>query len=142
MPRSRAPVPRVKHGRGSKKRQPEHPREPTTPHLPIPPLPVSPSQTTSQVEPIGSRLERVNSMDLPELQRLVEDGFQPDNIDLQEDIILCAMRRLLKGREPRYQQVRSLRRLVYRLGDTMLIAKTGFGKTIIFQAYSRKLKLS
>jgi superfamily II DNA helicase RecQ len=46
------------------------------------------------------------------------------------------MRRLLKGREPRYQQVRSLRRLVYRLGDTILIAKTGFGKTIIFQAYS------
>ena len=71
-----------------------------------------------------------------DLQRLVEDGFQPDNIDLQEDIILCAMRRLLKGREPRYQQVLSLCRLVYRLGDTILIAKTGFGKTIIFQAYS------
>jgi hypothetical protein len=43
---------------------------------------LSPSQ---QIEPIGSRLERVNSMDLSELQRLVEDGFQPDNIDLQED---------------------------------------------------------
>ena len=90
----------------------------------------------SQPEAIRSRLESVNSMDLNELQRLVEEGFQPDNIDLQEDIILRAMKRLLMGREPRYQQVRSLRRLVYRLGDTMLIAKTGFGKTIIFQAYS------
>jgi len=75
-------------------------------------------------------------MDLNELQRLVEEGFQPNNVNLQEEIILCTMRRLLKGREPRYQQVRSLRRLVYRLGDTMLIAKTGFGETIIFQAYS------
>ena len=84
----------------------------------------------SQSEAIRSRLERVNSVDLNELQRLVEEGFQPDNIDLQEDIILRAMRRLLMGREPRYQQVRSLRRLVYRLGDTMLIAKTGFGKSL------------
>jgi hypothetical protein len=43
------------------------------------------TQTTSELEPIESRLECVNSMDLPELQRPVEDGFQPDNIDL------CAM---------------------------------------------------
>jgi superfamily II DNA or RNA helicase len=126
MPRT---VRRAKHSKKSKKQRPKLPQE-------LPTLPIPPSQNVSQSETIGSRLERVNNMDMGELQRLVEEGFQPDNIDLQEEIIQCTMRRLLKGREPRYQQVRSLRRLVYRLGDTMLIAKTGFGKTIIFQAYS------
>jgi hypothetical protein len=117
MPRK---VRRPKHSKKSKKQQPELPQE-------LPALPILPSQNVSQSETIGSRLERVNNMDMGELQRLVEEGFQPDNIDLQEEIIQCTMRRLLKGREPRYQQVRSLRRLVYRLDDTMLIAKTGFG---------------
>jgi hypothetical protein len=38
-------------------------------------------------------------MDLDALQRLVvEEGFQPNNVDLQEEIILCTMGRLLKGR--------------------------------------------
>src|SRR6267378_3065453 len=115
-----------KHGKKSIKQQPKPPQE----------LPALPSQNISQSETIRSRLERVNSMDLDALQQLVEEGFQPNNVNLQEEIILCTMRRLLKGREPRYQQVRSLRRLVYRLGDTMLIAKTGFGETIILQAYS------
>jgi superfamily II DNA/RNA helicase len=126
MPRSRSSFRDTNHDKRFKTRQ-RH-------ELPI--LPIPPSQNGSQLETIGSRLERIEGMGLEELQRLVEEGFLPNNIDLQEDIISRAMKKLLNGREPRYQQVRSLRRLVYRLGDTMLIAKTGFGKTIIFQAYS------
>ena len=46
------------------------------------------------------------------------------------------MRKLLRGKEPKEQQVRCLRCLVFGLGDTLLLAKTGFGKSIIFHAYS------
>jgi len=49
-------------------------------------------------------------------------------------IFAACMRRLLCGKEPKEQ--RNLRRLVLGLGDTLLLAKTGFGKSIIFHAYS------
>src|SRR5467141_815784 len=70
------------------------------------------------------------------LNELVEQGFQPNNVNKQYDIILLALRQLLDGREPRPQQVRALRRLVYQLGDALLIARTGFGKSIVFQAFT------
>jgi superfamily II DNA helicase RecQ len=38
--------------------------------------------------------------------------------------------------EPRVEQVESIRRIVYELGATILLAKTGFGKSIVFQAVS------
>ncbi|OCK87710.1 uncharacterized protein K441DRAFT_592926, partial [Cenococcum geophilum 1.58] len=31
--------------------------------------------------------------------------------------------------------VRALRQLIYRIGDTILITKTGFGKSIIFHTF-------
>ena len=40
------------------------------------------------------------------------------------------------GRPPRCEQVRTLRRLVFGRGDTLLIARTGWGKSIIFHASS------
>src|SRR4029077_21285040 len=54
----------------------------------------------------------------------------------QYPLLSSAMRRLLNGKEPQRQQVRALRRLVYGMGNTMLVAKTGFGKSIVFHAYS------
>ncbi|KAF1936420.1 hypothetical protein EJ02DRAFT_359193, partial [Clathrospora elynae] len=45
---------------------------------------------------------------------------------------------------PRPQQVRALRRLIYGKRDVLLIACTGFGKSVIFHAYSiltRKITL-
>lgn len=49
--------------------------------------------------------------------------------------IAAYSRRLLYGKESIViGATRSLRRLV--LGDTLLLAKTGFGKSIIFHAYS------
>lgn len=39
-------------------------------------------------------------------------------------------------RQPKHGQVESIRRIVYRLGDTILVAKTGYGKTIVLQTVS------
>ena len=64
------------------------------------------------------------------------DGFAPKNVKHQTEMLTCAMCRLLGGKNPHSQQVRALRRLVYRIGDTILIAKTGFGKSIVFHAFS------
>ena len=71
-----------------------------------------------------------------QLIRLVQDASQPGNTDKQVEVLTCAMKRLLGGHEPHKQQVQVLHQLVYQIGDTMLIAKTGFGKSIIFHAFS------
>src|SRR5216117_474930 len=40
------------------------------------------------------------------------------------------------SRVPRHGQLEAIWRLVYQRGDTILIAKTGYGKTIVLQAVS------
>lgn len=37
---------------------------------------------------------------------------------------------------PHFEQIRALRRLIFGFGDTLLIARTGFGKSLIFHAFS------
>ena len=64
------------------------------------------------------------------------DGYYLKNMEHQYMMLFHTMRRLLGGRDPHKQQVRTLRRLVYQLGDTILVAKTGFGKSIVFHAFS------
>ncbi|KAF1972713.1 hypothetical protein BU23DRAFT_467352, partial [Bimuria novae-zelandiae CBS 107.79] len=60
-----------------------------------------------------------------------------ENVAHQVDLIRAALRRFLpSGCEPHAQQVEVVRRLVYGLGDTILVAKTGFGKSITLHAYS------
>lgn len=39
-------------------------------------------------------------------------------------------------RYPKPDQVNCIRRIIYNLGDTILLAKTGYGKSIVFQAVS------
>jgi hypothetical protein len=39
-------------------------------------------------------------------------------------------------RSPYSEQVRTVRRLVYEKGDTFLIARIGFGKSLILHSYS------
>ena len=46
------------------------------------------------------------------------------------------MRRLLEGNDPHKRQVRALRRLVCNMGDVIIAAKTGFGNSIVFRAFS------
>lgn len=40
-----------------------------------------------------------------------------------------------EGREPKPTQVEAVRRLVFGLGDTLLIAATGFGKSVVYQSF-------
>ncbi|KAF1813104.1 P-loop containing nucleoside triphosphate hydrolase protein [Eremomyces bilateralis CBS 781.70] len=68
------------------------------------------------------------------LQELVKACLIRKNIKYQHDIIFHGLQRLLGGRLPRINQVRALRRIVFRYGDTIVSAKTGFGKSIIFHA--------
>lgn len=77
-----------------------------------------------------------SDVDQSYFQRVIRLASLDDGIVRQKDILVACMRRLLCGKEPKEQQVRSLRRLVFGLGDTLLLAKTGFGKSIIFHAYS------
>lgn len=70
------------------------------------------------------------------LRRAIELASRVDGIVRQKDVLTACMRKLLRGKDPKEQQVRCLRRLVFGIGDTLLIAKTGFGKSIIFHAYS------
>jgi superfamily II DNA helicase RecQ len=90
-----------------------------------------PSTTTIDLD---KRIEQVDNLTIPQLRALIRCCEQ--NVEVQHLLISRAMRRLLNGKEPHRQQVRALRRLVYGLGDTILVAKTGFGKSIVFHAYS------
>ena len=50
--------------------------------------------------------------------------------------IKLALTRLLEGRTPKPGQIWAVRRVIYSLGDTILIAGTGYGKSIVLHALS------
>ena len=54
--------------------------------------------------------------------------------ELSAEIIRQCLRKILKGKEPKQQQVDAVERLVFFQSDTIVIAATGFGKSIIYQA--------
>ena len=86
-----------------------------------------PSTTTIDLH---ERIEQVDNLMIPQLRALIRCCEQ--NVEVQYHLISRAMRRLLNGSEPHRQQVRALRRLVYGLGDTILVAKTGLAKVSSF----------
>ena len=55
-------------------------------------------------------------------------------MELQERAIELALTRLLEGRTPKPGQIWVARRIIYSLGDTILIAGTGYGKSIVLHA--------
>ena len=57
-------------------------------------------------------------------------------MELQERAIELALTRLLEGRTPKPGQIWVARRIIYSLGDTILIAGTGYGKSIVLHALS------
>jgi superfamily II DNA helicase RecQ len=82
-------------------------------------------------------------MELAEFPALIEELAKEEHAALQELAICACLKRILhcmdphgEPREPHLEQVRTLRRLTFLKGDTLLIAKTGFGKSIIFHAFS------
>jgi hypothetical protein len=88
------------------------------------------------------QLAQVPSTSLEQLPSIVDLARVPELVHRQLDVLAVCLKRILhtqnplRVREPRAEQVRVLRRLIYMRADALLIAKTGFGKSIIYQAYS------
>jgi superfamily II DNA/RNA helicase len=88
--------------------------------------------------------EELSKVDLKELPALIEEGRAPENVQFQYKLLtLCLQIILLQmsgavrdKRNPKLEQVYTLRRLIYGDGDTLLVAATGWGKSVIFHAYS------
>jgi len=91
---------------------------------------------------VEERLEAVESLCWSEVKRLVMEVDNKTYYCHQYDVIRVALCRLLNDPrkpdkidiQPHPEQVRAVRRLVYRHGDTLLFARTGFGKSIIMHA--------
>ena len=75
-------------------------------------------------------------MDVEVLRALVKECGLAANSHHQPIMLTTALKGLLGSKEPHREQVKAVRRMVYGFGDTILIAKTGFGKSICLHAYS------
>jgi superfamily II DNA/RNA helicase len=88
-------------------------------------------------------INRIPAMPLTRLPSVVDLARSRTVVHLQEDVIRACLQRILsferegeEERVPRPEQVRTLRRLIFAQSDVLLIARTGFGKSLIFHAYS------
>lgn len=70
-----------------------------------------------------------------EARQLIDMARQPCLVEYQPEVIGVAVRHFC-GKTPRPLQVRVIRRLVFGYRDTILVAKTGFGKSLLYQTYS------
>ena len=66
---------------------------------------------------------------------IVEIFRQEEFVPFQNRLISICLERIIE-QPARYEQVRVIRRLVYGRGDTLLIARTGWGKSVIFHIFS------
>jgi superfamily II DNA helicase RecQ len=87
-------------------------------------------------------IARIHMMDLKELPDIVLAADEDKFIQYQWRILHRGLKLILKNmdprkdREPKDTQVRILRRMIYGRGDVLCIARTGFGKSLIFHAFS------
>lgn len=87
-------------------------------------------------------IDRIPTMPLTRLPSVVDLARSRTGVHLQEDVIRACLQRILsferEGEEriPRPEQVRTLRRLIFAQSDVLLIARTGFGRSLIFHANS------
>jgi superfamily II DNA helicase RecQ len=83
----------------------------------------------------------------PAVQALLHDTTALENerrmdqvLDMQENLVTLVLQRLLSEQNPSYvpqrEQINVVQRLVFSGADTILIAATGFGKSLVFQAVS------
>jgi len=84
---------------------------------------------------------RILSMPLTQLPEAVDLARSRDAVGMQEEIMHACLQRILSHgnvdvRTPRMEQTRTLRRLIFGQSDVLLVARTGFGKSLIFHAYS------
>jgi hypothetical protein len=100
------------------------------------------SAVPSSSQPPELQLDNISEMELKALPDIIDQARAECYVHLQEDVIRACLCRLLEytspgaGRTPRTEQVQTLRRLIYCKGDTILVARTGFGKSLIFHAFS------
>ena len=90
---------------------------------------------------LRGHIRRIPNMALTQLPAIIESARGLNVVDLQEDVVRACLQRILsykcsEERAPRPEQVRTLRRLIFGKCDVLLIARTGFGKSLIFHAYS------
>jgi len=84
----------------------------------------------------------VDSVDFSELSSVVDLARAEENIYMQPEVVSACLRRVLQSMNlgtattPRPEQVRCLRRLIFNKDDTLLVTCTGFGKSLIFHAFS------
>jgi len=87
-------------------------------------------------------IDSVHDMALSELPAVINEARLPLNVEAQTLVLEVCLRRILyfveptSSHAPRPEQVRALRRLIFGKGDTLLVARTGFGKSLIFHAFS------
>jgi hypothetical protein len=71
------------------------------------------------------RIKQIPSLNLEHLQTIVEEAAAEPNVHLQMQVLILCLRLILKKmhpsqrREPKIQQVRTLRRLIFGKGDTI-----------------------
>lgn len=98
---------------------------------------------------LRDRLRCIPDMPLTRLPEVIDCARSRSTVQLQEDVVQACLQRILshgnsEARAPRLEQIRTLRRLIFGQSDVLLIARTGFGKSLIFHAYSimtRKITL-
>jgi helicase-like protein/RAD3-like DEAD/DEAH box helicase len=86
--------------------------------------------------PIAEQIEEIATLPFHRVQHLIKACGLPQHVELQERAIMLALTRLLEGRTPKPGQIWAVQRIVYSLGDTILIAGTGYGKSIVLHALS------
>ena len=113
-------------------------------HVAPPPLlPPSATHTLASRSSIPETLRSIERLSVKELPLVIQQAAQLENVAFQHKVIDLCLRRiilqtslLVKDFEPRYKQIYTLRRLIFRKGNTLLITYTGFGKSLIFHIYT------
>lgn len=93
---------------------------------------------------LSGRLRFLKSSNLDAITPNLIRGLVDETTDLDEEhqktLITIVAEKLLNQGQPstvrhlRPGQLDSIHRIVYRKGDTLLVARTGYGKSIVFQA--------
>lgn len=95
------------------------------------------SSTNAPIRPVDfkQQLARLQQMTLSQLKDMVRLAAMPQFVEHQGTVLSAALPRLFGVATAHAAQLRVVRRIVYGVGDTLLIARTGFGKSLTFQAY-------
>jgi hypothetical protein len=72
-------------------------------------------------------------MNVAHIKVMVQIAARVEYAEHQSAVLRALLHRLFNV-DPREVQLRVVRRLIYGIGDTLLIARTGFGKSLTFQA--------